>query len=227
LIYDWTSLRRVVNQYGKTPLPATEEEAGFTFVNYKPEPTHDGYTLLVDLREAQDGAKRVDINPYGVDHVNCKRRDGVRDVYVEVELTNYQDQVLVEHGYRDASSIRKERVRLWADSGSTLLALPQDLVERLGLRITDQKVIVTYADEWKAERPVARGVTVEVGDRSMITECLVGPPRSEPWLGQIILERLDLFVNCAEGKLVPRPESPYLPLFEVEGIAGHTPHQRD
>ena len=142
----------------------------------------------------------------------------MRDVYVEVELTNYQDQVLVEHGYRDASSIRKERVRLWADTGSTLLALPQDLVEKLGLRITDQKVIVTYADGWKDEWPVARGVTVEVGDRSMITECLVGPPRSEPLLGQIILERLDLFVNCAEGKLVPRPESPYLPLFAVDGV---------
>ena len=61
MIYDWKSLRRVVNQYGKTPLPATEEEAGFTFVNYKPERTRDGYTLLVDLREAQDGAKRVEI----------------------------------------------------------------------------------------------------------------------------------------------------------------------
>ena len=57
----------------------------------------------------------------------------MRDVYVEVELTNYQDQILVEYGYRHASSIRKEHVRLWADTGSTLLALPQELVERLGL----------------------------------------------------------------------------------------------
>ena len=61
LIYDWKSLRNVVNRYGKTPLPATEEEAGFTFVNYKPEPTRDGYTLVVDLREPQDGVKRIEI----------------------------------------------------------------------------------------------------------------------------------------------------------------------
>jgi hypothetical protein len=62
LIYDWKSLRNVVNRYGKTPLPATEEEAGFTFVNYKPEPTRDGYTLVVDLREPQEGgAKRIEI----------------------------------------------------------------------------------------------------------------------------------------------------------------------
>src|SRR5262249_54361279 len=61
MIYDWKSFRRVVNQSAKPSLPATEEEAGFTFVNYKPEPTRDGYVLLVDLREPQDGVKRVEI----------------------------------------------------------------------------------------------------------------------------------------------------------------------
>jgi hypothetical protein len=60
-IYDWKSLRRVVNQYGKTSLPATEEEAGFTFVDYKPESTREGYLLVVDLRDPVDGVKRVEI----------------------------------------------------------------------------------------------------------------------------------------------------------------------
>ena len=138
------------------------------------------------------------------------------DVYVEVELVNSYDRVLVEHGYREAASIRHERVRVLADSGATLLVLPQDLVERLGLRITDQKVIVTYADERKDERPVAGGLIIRVGERDMETECVVGPPRSEPLLGQIVLERLDLLVDCAQGKLVPRPESPYLPLLKLK-----------
>ena len=60
-IYDWKSLRRVVNQYGKTSLPATEAEAGFTFVNYKPAQSREGYLLVVDLREPQDGVKRLEI----------------------------------------------------------------------------------------------------------------------------------------------------------------------
>jgi hypothetical protein len=61
MIYDWKSLRRVVNQYGKSSLPATEAEAGFTFVDYKPGQTREAYLLVVDLREAQDGVKRVEI----------------------------------------------------------------------------------------------------------------------------------------------------------------------
>jgi hypothetical protein len=60
-IYDWKSLRRVVNQYGKTSLPATEEEAGFSFVDYKPAQSREAYLLVVDLRESQDGVKRVEI----------------------------------------------------------------------------------------------------------------------------------------------------------------------
>jgi hypothetical protein len=68
LIYDWKSLRRVVNQYGKTNLPATEEEAHFRFVNYRP--AKDTYTLVVELHEPQDGVKRFEIHPLGVDAVN-------------------------------------------------------------------------------------------------------------------------------------------------------------
>jgi len=70
LIYDWKSLRRLVNQYGKTPLPATEAEAGFTLVNYTPAPTRDSYIMLVELHEPQDGIRRVEITPYGVDRAN-------------------------------------------------------------------------------------------------------------------------------------------------------------
>jgi len=140
------------------------------------------------------------------------------DVYVEIELENYIDRVLSEHGYLEPNKIRSEKVRVLADSGCTMLALPQDLVEKLGLRVKREKVIVTYADERKEEKPKAGVITVRVGDRSMETECVVGSPGSEPLLGQIILEELDLLVDCKEGKLVPRPESPYLPTLKMKSL---------
>jgi len=138
------------------------------------------------------------------------------DVYVEIILENYDDRVLSKKGYLDSKDTRAEKIRVLADSGSTMLVLPQDLVERLGLEIRSEKVIVTYADERKEARSVAGILTVRVGDRSMETDCVVNPPASEPLLGQIILERLDLLVDCKEGKLVPRPESPYLPMLKLK-----------
>ena len=138
------------------------------------------------------------------------------DVYVEIILENYKDRILSESGYLEPENIRSEKVKVLADSGSTMLVLPQDLVERLGLEIKKDKIIVTYTDERKEERPVARILMVKVGDRSMETDCVVNPPASEPLLGQIILERLDLLVDCKEGKLVPRPESPYMPMLKLK-----------
>ena len=99
------------------------------------------------------------------------------------------------------------------DSGAVMLTLPQDLVEALGLR-EKGKVIVTYADERKEERPIAGIVTVRVGNRSTDVNCIVGPPNSEPLLGQI--GGHGLLVDCIQRKLIPRPESPYLPLIKVK-----------
>ena len=74
-IYNWDTLRRFVNQYGSRnskQLPATEDEAGFSFVRYRLDPAgraSGDYTLLVELHEESDGSKRVEVTPYGVDRV--------------------------------------------------------------------------------------------------------------------------------------------------------------
>jgi predicted aspartyl protease len=101
------------------------------------------------------------------------------------------------------------------DSGAMMLVLPQDQVGALGLREVG-KTIVTYADERKEERPIAGVVTVRVGNRVASVNCVVGPPNSEPVLGQVILEMMVLLVECGEQKLVPRPESPYLPSHKIK-----------
>ena len=75
--------------------------------------------------------------------------------------------------------------------------------------------VVTYADERKEERPVAGPLTVRIGNRFMTTDCVVGPPLSQPLLGQIVLEALDLVVDCAKRSVGPRPESPDYPLLNL------------
>ena len=138
-------------------------------------------------------------------------------VLVEVELENYIDRIRAELRGRNGSRgrVRRQRIRVLADSGATAMVLPQDLVKELGLPLREDTVIVTYADDRKEERPVAWGLRVRVGKREMEVDCIVGPPGSQPLLGQIVLERLDLLVDCARGRLTPRPESPYLPTLDL------------
>ncbi|GIX47628.1 MAG: hypothetical protein KatS3mg131_1839 [Candidatus Tectimicrobiota bacterium] len=66
-IYDWQSLRRLVNRYGKQPLPASEAEAGFRFLSYTTDLSRGDYVLQVELLQPQDGVQRLEITPYGID----------------------------------------------------------------------------------------------------------------------------------------------------------------
>lgn len=50
----------------------------------------------------------------------------------------------------------------------------------------------------------------------MVTDCVIGPPLCEPLIGQLVLEELDLLVDCANKKLIIRPESPNHPLLKMK-----------
>ena len=61
--------------------------------------------------------------------------------------------------------MRRLQMKAVADAGAVMVMLPQEVVERLGLRERGN-VIVTYADERKEERPVAGIVTVRSGEHA-------------------------------------------------------------
>lgn len=139
------------------------------------------------------------------------------EVKVQLELENAGDRELLRLGHIEENELRSARIQALVDSGAVMLVLPQDLVEHLGLREVG-RAIVTYADERKEERALAGIVTVRVANRLTTLNCIVGPPGSEPLLGQVVLETMDLLVDCSQQKLVPRPESPYLPLLKLKRI---------
>lgn len=96
-----------------------------------------------------------------------------------------------------------------------MLMLPQDVVEKLGLK-TIRTVVVSYADERKEERKIAGGLYLKIGDRGMNTECIVGNPNSEALIGQVIMEVLDLIPDPQRKSLGPRPESPIYPSLKMK-----------
>ena len=132
------------------------------------------------------------------------------EIRSNVTLENTGDRVVFDRGHGLETNIRRATVDGMVNTGAKSLILPQDIVERLGL---DQHgtVVVTYADERQDQRPLAGPVTVRIGNRAMVTNCIVGPPQSEPLIGQVVLEMLDLIADCANHRLAPRyPDYPVL-----------------
>ena len=137
------------------------------------------------------------------------------EIVASMELENAEDRGVVKRGLCDESTIRSTTVKGVVDTGSVMLMLPENVVSRLGLD-AQREVVVTYADERKETRSLAGPVTVQIGNRIMTTDCVVGPPSSEPLIGQIVMEALDLVADCGNRTLAPRPESPDMPQLKMK-----------
>ena len=122
---------------------------------------------------------------------------------VEVELANDLDVADAEAGRLPAEKVRKERVRGVADSGATWLVIPETVAQRLGLKNAGTTG-VRYADGRTAERPIVRRVRLKYGDREEIFSAIIEPGRDSALIGAVVMEILDLIIDCRTSQLVPR-----------------------
>ena len=136
-------------------------------------------------------------------------------VRVDVLLVNEGDLLLSKMGRMQKSDVRSLKINALVDTGAVMILLPQDVVETLGLEKVE-KAIVVLANEEKIEMDVMGPIALTIANRRMTTDCLMGPPRCESLIGQLVLERLDLVIDPLKHTLTPRPESPYLPLLKLK-----------
>jgi hypothetical protein len=124
-------------------------------------------------------------------------------VEASLEVANYHDLVRAEEGLITPDKIRRLIVRGIVDTGSTTLVLPQGLAKQLGLT-PKRKVNVEYADDHVNARDEVQGVYVTLLGRGGIYRAILEPKRDTALISAIILEDLDLLVDCKRLRLVPR-----------------------
>ena len=100
------------------------------------------------------------------------------------------------------------------DTGATMVVLPMDIVEELGLRKM-REVKVRYANNKVETKPIYGVVNIELKGRSANLDVLVEEKGSQPLIGQVLLELLDLIVEPKTRKLIPNPASPEMPMMEI------------
>lgn len=137
------------------------------------------------------------------------------EIKVQVRFDNDHDTVTKHEGKLGRRKVRSVLTEAVVDTGAVMMLLPQELVEELGLRVFDTS-IVQLADDRKIEMERAGGVGVTIADRRMVIDCLVGPPGSEPLIGQLVMEGLDLIQDPVRRTLTPRPESPFRPTLKMK-----------
>ena len=100
------------------------------------------------------------------------------------------------------------------DTGATMVVLPQNVVEKLGLKkIRETKV--RYRNKTTELKSIYGVVTIEIKGRTGNFDVLAEAEGSQPLIGQVVLEILDLVVDPRTRTLAPNPMSPEMPMVEI------------
>lgn len=126
-------------------------------------------------------------------------------VRVKAKLTNAVDEELVRRGLLKPEEVRMYEADALVDTGAVRTVLPEDVVAHLGLGTRSQE-LVQYADGRTEVVSVTGPVAVDLEGRNTLDDALV--LGDEVLIGQTVLEKLDLLVDCQRQRLIPNPKHP-------------------
>jgi clan AA aspartic protease len=127
-------------------------------------------------------------------------------VYARVRLSNSGDVEKVRRGLATMDQVRSCEVDAVVDTGSTRSAIPENLVEALGLTIMGYAE-GTLADGSSANVGFCSAILFEIMGRETLEGAYV--MGNEVLIGQTALEGTDLLVDCKNQALIGKhPEGP-------------------
>lgn len=127
-------------------------------------------------------------------------------ITVEMMIANNQDVALASAGMIKPEDVRRTQIQGVVDTGAVHLVLPANVVKQLGFPDAGE-VVIRYADHRKGKRKRVSNVLVSLLGREADFNAVVEPKRDIALIGAIVLEALDLVVDCPNQKLVPRDPS--------------------
>jgi predicted aspartyl protease len=132
---------------------------------------------------------------------------------VEFVVANNRDVVQAAPGVPIPGGVKHLVLSGVVDSGATRLVLPQHAVDELRLQ-GHGETMARYADGRREKRSVVSNVWLQLLGRDGVFSAVVEPGRPAALIGAIVLEELDLLVDCTTQTL--RPREPDSILTEIE-----------
>jgi hypothetical protein len=135
-------------------------------------------------------------------------------VYADIELINSIDLEMERRGHLDRDEIKRMWVRMLADSGSYMLAINENIQEILQLRVMETKRL-QLANGKVITCDVVGPVDLRFANRECTCRAIVLPGDSEPLLGAIPMEEMDVIIHPQRQELIVHPDHPDYALLRL------------
>ncbi|MCZ6874662.1 MAG: clan AA aspartic protease [bacterium] len=130
-----------------------------------------------------------------------------------IKLTNATDHALYRRGQLTEDAIRIYQADALIDTGAVQCCIPQFVADQLGLDRVGHRT-AQYADGCLEQVDLTDGIIIEISGRRTLEEALV--LGDEVIIGQTVLEKLDLRVDCRERRITPNPAHPDQPISKIK-----------
>ncbi len=134
-----------------------------------------------------------------------------------VELINLSDKYLAQAGHLKLDQVRRMPVNVMVDSGAVMLAINETIKNQLGLEVTEIQSF-SLADGQVVELEVVSGLEVRFKNRWCVTNAIVLRGDTEPLLGAVPMELMDLVISPFDQTLEVNPKHPIKPQHILAGI---------
>lgn len=137
----------------------------------------------------------------------------VGEIRVKVKITNALDDEMARIGQLARDKVRSYEADAVVDTGAVRSVIPTHVVEKVGISIRGHRV-AEYADGRKDTVGITGPIIFDLLGRDTLEEALV--LGDEVLIGQTVLEKLDLFADCANQRVIPNPAHPDQPVSKVK-----------
>ncbi len=135
--------------------------------------------------------------------------------YADIELISTDDLALNRRGFLSEEGIKRVRVSALVDSGAYMLVINEDIKQQLDLPVLEE-LTVRLADESEVRAEIVGPVEIRFENRATTVRAVMLPGSTEPLLGAIAMEGMDVVVDPKRQRLMVNPESPDIPMTYVK-----------
>lgn len=136
-------------------------------------------------------------------------------VYADIELINTTDLENAKRHIIGEDEIRRIRINMLADSGAYMMAINENIQAQLELPFIEKRKVV-MADGSVQEFEVVGPVMVKFANRTAVCNAFILDGNSEPLLGAIPMEEMDVLIHPLRQELIVNPEHPNYAVLKMK-----------
>ncbi len=134
------------------------------------------------------------------------------EVKVKVKLSNASDIYLLLRGKIKPEEVHSCELEAVVDTGAVNSVIPREIADKLELAVLKTQR-AKYANAFSEEVDIATPMLIEIEGRTTTDEPFI--LGDEVLIGQTVLEKTDLLVDCARQRVIPNPEHPDGPVMKI------------